>query len=52
MKIPDTGSVLELIKTIPINNTGQGIAWDRSNPRVIYSISKKDRQVRIFELNE
>ncbi|MEE9572622.1 MAG: hypothetical protein V3W20_06225, partial [Candidatus Neomarinimicrobiota bacterium] len=52
MRIPDTGSVLELKKIIPIDNTGQGIAWDRSKPGAIYSISKKDRQVRIFELNE
>ena len=52
MQIPATGSVLELIRIIPIDNTGQGIAWDRSKPGVIYSISKKDRQVRIFELNK
>ena len=52
MKIPQIGSILEFIKTIPIDNTGQGIAWDRSNPGIIYTISKKDRQVRVFELGK
>jgi len=52
LQIPETGSVLELVKTIPIDNTGQGIAWDRSNPGTIYTISKKDRQVRVFELTK
>lgn len=52
MQIPKTGSILELIKTVPIDNTGQGIAWDRSKPGVIYAISKKDRQVRAFKLTK
>ncbi len=52
MQIPETGSVLKLKKILPIDNTGQGIAWDRSEPGNIYSISKKDRQVRIFQLKK
>ena len=52
MQIPKIGSELELIKTVPIDNTGQGIAWDRSKPGTIYSISKKDRQVRVFKLTK
>ncbi len=52
LQTPVSGSVLELIDTIPIDNTGQGIAWDRSDAGIIYSISKKDRQVRVFQLNK
>ncbi len=52
MQIPETGSVLKLKKILAIDNTGQGIAWDRSEPGNIYSISKKDRQVRIFQLTK
>jgi hypothetical protein len=52
LQIPTSGTELELIDTIPIDNTGQGIAWDRSEAGTIYSISKKDRQVRVFQLNK
>ncbi len=38
MRLPSVGSVLELVETIPMNIRGQGIAWDRSNPGVIYGI--------------
>ncbi|MDX9925111.1 MAG: hypothetical protein RBS48_10115 [Ignavibacteriaceae bacterium] len=45
LKLPQMGSILELVETVPINNTGQGIAWDRSDPNSIYTIRKSDRQV-------
>jgi hypothetical protein len=38
MRIPAAGSVLELVETIPMNIRGQGVAWDRSNPGVIYGV--------------
>lgn len=50
MKFPEAGSELELVEILPIENTGQGIAWDRYDPNFIYSIKKKDRQVVISEL--
>jgi hypothetical protein len=49
LEFPRAGSRLELVETIPIDNTGQGIAWDRSNPGTIYTIRKADRQVVVFE---
>jgi hypothetical protein len=52
MQIPVSGTKLELIDIVPIDNTGQGIAWDRSEAGIIYTISKKDRQVRVFQLIE
>ena len=47
MRLPNMGSVLELIKIVPINIFGQGIAWDRSEPGIIYGIRKKNREVVI-----
>lgn len=44
------GSVLELVKIVPINIFGQGIAWDRSEAGVIYGIRKKHRAVVISQL--
>lgn len=38
MRLPGAGSVLELVDVIPMNIRGQGIAWDRSDPGVIYGI--------------
>ena len=38
MRLPKAGSVLELVDVIPMNIRGQGIAWDRSQPGVIYGI--------------
>jgi hypothetical protein len=38
VKIPDAGSVLEVVETIPLNIRGQGIAWDRSDPGILYGI--------------
>ena len=38
MMVPKTGSVLQLVEILPLNIRGQGIAWDRSEPGVIYGI--------------
>jgi hypothetical protein len=38
MTVPETGSVLELVQIVPLTIRGQGIAWDRSEPGVIYGI--------------
>ena len=51
-RIPQRGSVLELVETIPINIFGQGIAWDRSEKGNIYGIRKKDKQVVLSEFIE
>ena len=50
LKLPKAGSVLELVEILPINNLGQGIAWDRTMPGVIYGIRKKDKQVVVSKL--
>jgi len=61
MRLPKAGSVLELVDVIPMNIRGQGIAWDRSQPGVIYGIIRatvKERalggshKVTVFRLVE
>lgn len=46
MRLPKAGSVLELVDVIPMNIRGQGIAWDRSQPDVIYGIVRATDQER------
>lgn len=50
VQIPESGSTLKLLQTLPIENEGQGIAWDRSEPNIIYSIKRSSREVVISEL--
>lgn len=38
VRLPKHGSVLEVVDVIPMNIRGQGIAWDRTQPGVIYGI--------------
>ena len=44
MRLPKAGSVLELVDTLRMNVRGQGIAWDRSTPDVIYGIIRATPQ--------
>ena len=50
LKIPTSGSQLELVDIVPINNTGQGIAWDRNHPGIIYTIKKQEKKVTVSKL--
>lgn len=61
VRLPKAGSVLEVVDVIPMNIRGQGIAWDRSQPGVIYGIiraTKKElesggsHKVTVFRLAE
>ena len=46
MTLPKTGSVLELFEIVPLNIRGQGIAWDRSQPGVIYGVLRATARER------
>jgi hypothetical protein len=46
MRLPKAGSVLELVDVIPMNVRGQGIAWDKSQPGVIYGIIRATKAER------
>ncbi len=61
MRFPKAGSVLELADVIPMNIRGQGIAWDRSEPGVIYGIVRAtakekaaggEHKVTVFKMGE
>ncbi len=61
MRLPKAGSILELVDVIPMNIRGQGIAWDRSQPGVIYGIIRAtakekaaggNHKVTVFKLGE
>lgn len=52
MRLPEMGSVLDLVEIISIENEGQGIAWDRSEPGVIYTITRNERMVNVSQLIE
>jgi hypothetical protein len=44
-RVPDGGGVLKLVATIAIPTGGQAIDWDRSTPRVLWSIERKSQQL-------
>jgi hypothetical protein len=46
MRLPQAGSVLELVETLPANIRGQGIAWDRTDRGVLYGIIRATRKER------
>ena len=46
MMLPKAGSVLQLVEIVPMNIRGQGIAWDRSQPGVIYGIIRATAKER------
>jgi hypothetical protein len=50
MRLPQAGSILEHLETIPFAVEGQGIAWDRSRPGMLYGISRPNGQVVAAEL--
>ncbi len=50
LSLPTAGSVLELQEVIPVAAEGQGIAWDRSDPRTLYSIIRSTREVVVSKL--
>jgi len=58
---PKAGSVLEVLEILPMNIRGQGIAWDRSQPGMIYGIIRAtakekaaggDHKVTVFRFKE
>lgn len=43
VRLPEAGSVLELEEIIPLGIRGQGIAWDRSQPGMLYGVIRATR---------
>lgn len=49
MKLPQAGSVLELVETLQVESEGQGIAWDRSREGTLYTIKRSLGEVVVSE---
>jgi hypothetical protein len=45
VRLPKAGSVVEHLATYPVANTGQGIAWDRSDAGVLWMIDRPNKKV-------
>ncbi len=51
MDIPKIGSTLDWIGTVPLAIAGQGIAWDRSQPDVLYGFVRATRTVSVNKID-
>lgn len=51
IRLPERGTVLELVEIIPVTSEGQGIAWDPSEPNTLYTITRSKREVNVLKLN-
>lgn len=52
LSLPRCGSTLKLERTLSLGVTGQGVAWDRSTPGVVYGISRPTKEVTVWRLGE
>lgn len=52
MELPQAGSVLRYVETIPFPNEGQAIAFDRSGTELLYGIVRKTRTIVAAPLAE
>jgi len=50
LRIPRTGAALEFVEVLAVSAEGQGIAWDPSDPRVLYTILRNSREIVISRL--
>ncbi|MCG7508785.1 cycloisomerase [Mesorhizobium retamae] len=55
LEIPEMGSVMKWVAAAPLEIAGQGIAWDRSEPKVLFGIvrdkAKKENRVTATRIN-
>ncbi len=51
MQLPEIGSTLRWIGTVPLEIAGQGIAWDRSKPDVLYGFVRATNTVSVNRVN-
>jgi hypothetical protein len=50
LRVPKAGAALEFVMVLPVTAEGQGIAWDPSDPRVLYTILRSTREVAVSRL--
>ncbi len=51
MELPERGSILRWVGTVPLAIAGQGIAWDRSEPNILYGINRAGNQVIVSRVD-
>ena len=51
MDIPKIGATLNWIATVPLATAGQGIAWDRSQPDILYGFVRKTQTVGVNKVD-
>jgi hypothetical protein len=44
LRVPEAGSILEHVATIPLATDGQAIAWERGSDRVLWGIERKTKE--------
>jgi hypothetical protein len=52
LRLPKLGSTLEYVTTIDLPFEGQSWAWDRSEKRIIYGITRSTREVVVARIPE
>ncbi|WP_319937540.1 YncE family protein [Sphingomonas cannabina] len=45
VRLPEAGTVLEHVATVPLPTDGQAFAWDRSVPRSLWSIERRTKDI-------
>lgn len=50
-EIPEAGSNLKWVDTIPIPAEGQAFDWDPTDPWVLWSVLKKNREVIVGRID-
>lgn len=50
LRLPDRGSVLELIEIVPAPAEGQGIAWDPAEPDLLYTLVRSRREIVVSRM--
>lgn len=50
LRLPKAGSTLELVDVAPVATPGQAFAWDKSQPGVLYGVSRPTKEVVVSKL--
>lgn len=46
-RLPQMGSIIELVEILPLDIRGQGIAWDRSDVKTLYGIIRASKEEKV-----
>jgi hypothetical protein len=52
LRVPSAGASLEFVEVLSVIAEGQGIAWDPSDSRVLYTIVRSTREVVVSRLTD